>query len=411
MAESAETIAQLRQEIEHLTVRLGLLGSALDNMTSGLCMFDAQGRVMLSNPRYAEVVGLPPEKIRPGMTCAEQIALGMEAGLYPLEMSAQELERRMWANLNGENETRQPFKSGARMFSVHPQRTAEGHVVATFIDITARTKAEKSVSSSEARLATMMEAMPDCIKIFDECGRLIHINPQGLELLKAPNLEALFSPDYAPVPPEYLERSVEVHRQVIAGEAVNWIYELIDMQGRRFQVEAHAVPFRLPDGSRAQMSISRDISVRQEAENALRRNEARLRLVQEATGLVDFEAGPNGIAICSERFVEQTGLPPGTTSLPFEEWLEIVHPEDRKILIAEIEQSLLGKDFSQCEFRIVRPDTGETRWILSKGMNERDEDGNVTRTIGAHLDITDRKRSDEASVSYTHLTLPTNREV
>src|SRR5690606_26826690 len=139
-----------------------------------------------------------------------------------------------------------------------------------------------------------------------------------------------------------------------------------------------------------------DITARKEAENALRRSEERLRLVQEATGLADFEAAPDGTTYISELFVQQAGLPPGTTTLSHEEWMQVVHPDDHERLRLAILGSLDLDEAFQCEFRIVRVDNGEVRWISSRTKVERDENGTPLRTIGAHLDITERKQAEEA---------------
>src|SRR5690606_34527653 len=47
-------------------------------------------------------------------------------------------------------------------------------------------------------------------------------------------------------------------------------------------------------------------------------------------------------------------------------------------------------------FRIVHGQTGEIRWIHSRTKMERDAHGEPVRSIGAHLDITERKLAEDA---------------
>jgi len=248
---------------------------------------------------------------------------------------------------------------------------------------------------AHAASKAILDAMPDCVKIFDEGGRLIFINPKGLDLLQAPDFASLSTPGYIAVPPEYLDACLEVHRRVIAGESVVWTYEVLGLAGRRRHVEAHAVPFRLPDGSPAHMCISRDVDERQQAHEALRRSEERLRLVQEATGLADFEATPGTITQVSEALIEQTGLPAGTTTVTFEQWMELVHPDDRALFNQHMMTNVENDDTVQCEFRIIRPDNGQVRWIYSRTRLKRDAAGKAVSCIGAHVDITERKLAED----------------
>jgi diguanylate cyclase (GGDEF)-like protein/PAS domain S-box-containing protein len=396
MPVKAEEVAALRARNALLERELALHRDALEHMHQGVCMYDSSGTIALCNRRYAEILRLPPELVRPGLTGSDVVRLGMEAGHYPAGRTLDEIRQDIRAQMATDAAAPGTMVRDGHTYEVQRQATPQGHLVTTCEDITAQVTAKAALGASEARLSAMLEAMPDCVKIFDAHAQIIYINPKGLELLEAPDLETLTASGHVPLPPEHLPRAIEVHGRVMAGESVVWEYEVLGMKGRRSHVEAHAVPFRMPDGTPAHMSITRDVSERRAAEDALRLSGERLRLVHEATGLADFESIPGAIIQISDRFIEQTGLPAGTRSLTFQDWLEIVHPDDREQLQQAIAESLEKDGTVQCEFRIVRPDTGEVRWIYSRTKMKRDENGRAVRSIGAHLDITESKRAEEA---------------
>ena len=58
------------------------LSNALDNMSQGLCMFDAQGCVVLTNRRYIGMYNLSPEIVRPGCSLQELMQHRKETGLF-----------------------------------------------------------------------------------------------------------------------------------------------------------------------------------------------------------------------------------------------------------------------------------------------------------------------------------------
>uniref|UniRef100_UPI000F7F8AFD bifunctional diguanylate cyclase/phosphodiesterase n=1 Tax=Altericroceibacterium xinjiangense TaxID=762261 RepID=UPI000F7F8AFD len=388
---------RLTAELQQLRARLHLLEEAVENVRHGLCVFDAEGRIAFCNSRYPEVIGLPAERVVPGLPARELIRMAVDAGYYPPERSVEELESDFWRNLCSESELRARIYRGGRTYVIHPGWTTDGNLVATFEDITAQLAAETALRDSEARLSAMLEAIPDCVEIFNDKGALTYINPAGLSLLQASDLETLAASGHVPVPPEYMATHIDVHNRVLAGESIFWTYEIVGMGGTRRSVEAHAVPFRLPDGTSGQMSITRDITQRNAAEEALRRSEERLQLVHKATGLADFEASSEGVVFCSERFFEQVGLPvPSTKTISFEQWFNIVHPEDREWLTEETFRAAENRDDFACQFRIIRADTGETRWIAGRTIVERDQEGSFVRTIGAQLDITTIKEAESA---------------
>jgi diguanylate cyclase (GGDEF)-like protein/PAS domain S-box-containing protein len=393
---STADLADLRRQNQALRARLALFESAFEHMPRGLCVYDREGRLALSNSRFAEALHLPADQVRPGTSLRELVALAQSPGHYPADDLPERIEQALRANL-GAADRGMNFERGGRTFSVQPTLTPDGHWLVIFEDVSAQAQADAALRESKAHLRAILDGMPDCVMVFDDSGKLVHINPSGLALLQAPDIESLNSPGYMAVPAEYREACLAVHRRVIAGESLVWTYEVIGLEGRRRHVESHAVPFRLPDGRNAHMAISRDVDERIEAETALRRSEERLRLVHEATGLADFECDESGVTSCSERFFEQFGLPPSHRTLTVKQWAQLVHPEDRERVGSEIAAAIAGTSGGfRTEFRIIRADSGEIRWIDCSTKLIRDANGVLLRTIGANIDITERKRSEEA---------------
>ena len=56
-----------RHDIEQKT-QSELFNAVLDNMSQALCMFDAEGRLIVCNKLYASMYGLSPELTKPGTT-------------------------------------------------------------------------------------------------------------------------------------------------------------------------------------------------------------------------------------------------------------------------------------------------------------------------------------------------------
>jgi PAS domain-containing protein len=55
------------------------LNTAVNNMRQGLLMFDANGRLIVSNRQYAEMYRLPPEAVVPGITVHRLLELRVQA--------------------------------------------------------------------------------------------------------------------------------------------------------------------------------------------------------------------------------------------------------------------------------------------------------------------------------------------
>src|SRR5271163_2797459 len=81
-----DELHHLRDALRTQNIRFSLV---LEKMRQGLCFFDGSKRLIVSNRRYAELYGIAPEAIGPGMEFREIVELRYAAGSVP-EMSPAE---------------------------------------------------------------------------------------------------------------------------------------------------------------------------------------------------------------------------------------------------------------------------------------------------------------------------------
>ncbi|MCR5879183.1 PAS domain-containing sensor histidine kinase [Phenylobacterium sp. J367] len=137
---------------------------------------------------------------------------------------------------------------------------------------------------------------------------------------------------------------------------------------------------------------------RARAENRLRENEERLRMVQAAGGVGSFDWDMvSGRIHRSAEYLELQGLSEaaGDTSAYTDDWLTRIHAEDRDQVARWFQEDRARTGPFDREYRIVRPSDGEVRWIHNRGRIDADAAGRAVRLLSVQTDITDRKR-DEA---------------
>jgi diguanylate cyclase (GGDEF)-like protein/PAS domain S-box-containing protein len=131
-------------------------------------------------------------------------------------------------------------------------------------------RATAELKESEAHLQAIFQNEPECIKIVDAQGRLVEMNPAGLELIQADSLaQVKGAPVLEIVAPEYREAYWNMHRRVIAGEARTMEFEVLGLKGRRGWLETHAVPMNV-HGETVHLAVTRDITQRKHMQEQVR---------------------------------------------------------------------------------------------------------------------------------------------
>jgi PAS domain S-box-containing protein len=139
--------------------------------------------------------------------------------------------------------------------------------------------------------------------------------------------------------------------------------------------------------------LQNKIIAHEQAEDALRRSEERLRLALEAAHMGVWEVNlTTGEQIWSTESEQLFGFAPGTFDGTQAAFLSRLHPEDQDRLADMIEQATQTGHF-ETEYRVVHPDKS-LHWIAARGKVFLDEAGNPTRMSGVDLDISDRKQAE-----------------
>ncbi len=124
--------------------------------------------------------------------------------------------------------------------------------------------------------------------------------------------------------------------------------------------------------------------------------EERLRLAQEAGGIGIWEWNPHtGHLVASASQARLYGLPEKLAphDLAPEGWLACVHPEDRARVEAAAKAAVEPGGTYADEFRILRADTGEERWIRAHARWSASHGGHL---VGVSIDVTKAKRAEAA---------------
>ena len=134
---------------------------------------------------------------------------------------------------------------------------------------------------------------------------------------------------------------------------------------------------------------------RNQATAALRQAEEQLRLTLDAARLgIWYWSVEHNRLTWDANLRRIYGLDNGVEIASYEDFIELVHPEDRVFVGSAVARALEQGQELDYEFRIVQPD-GTVRWIADQGRVVRDGNGRVTQLTGICHDVTERRLADE----------------
>jgi PAS domain S-box-containing protein len=274
---------------------------------------------------------------------------------------------------------------------IHDERGRAVRMVGAMQDVTERRQAEEALRGSEARYRTLFECAPDGILIADTSSVYIDANPSMCRMLGYSRDELVGLHASNIVTPEEIEHIVPALRRITGASEYRREWHFRRKDGSTFAADVFATS--MPDGRL--LAMIRDVTERNEASEARRTAEERMRFALESAevGIWDMDYS-TGVLRWSEILEAQYGLAPRTFGGTFAEFVERTHPDDRAALLETVGNATkAGSDFSINQ-RSVWPD-GTVRWLSGAGRIHLDDRGEPVRGVGVLLDVTERRTLEE----------------
>jgi len=310
------------------------------------------------------------------------------------------------------DETLEPYGSEYRMFA------KDGHIVwvqdeavvvrdtggrprfwqGVMLDVTERRQAEEALRESEERFRLLAENAQDVIfRTRLHTLEVEYISPSITAMIGYEPEEYYADPHLGLriVHPEDRQMLEDALRSTSGlPTALRWLHK----DGRVIWTEQLNKPIYDEAGEIVAIEgIARDITERKRVEKKLQESEANLAQAQRIACLGSWEYEPeNNRVYWSDETYRVFGFTPQQFVPTFENFLDLVHPDDRMLVRKDMAKIYSGEQLQNgIEFRIVRPD-GEVRCVQGQRDAERDEAGELIKIVGTLQDITERKWAEEA---------------
>jgi len=366
--------------------------ACFDSNSAAMAIIDADTTISMVNDAYCRMSGYSREEAV-GLSWTRQIPPGdlerlVEYNRRRLEDPAAAPDKYEFTFIRRDGEVR----SGLMSVSLIPGRRK---IVASFVDITERRQAEEKLKISEERHRLLADNAMDVVWTMGLDGTITYVSPSVEKVRGFTAAEAMRQPIEEIHPPASQAVSLGYFTKLFADlqagrppERFRGELEYRCKDGSTVWTEAMAIPIVGPDGSvREILGVTRDLSERKAAEEALREAEARFRSLAESAPVAILETDANGAVVYANRAAaELAGVPRG--QFLGRSWREAIHPDDRERVHGEREGAASPGQVFRSEYRVRRPD-GTVSLVRAFVSGLFEPDGGVRGFIGVAADVTE----------------------
>ncbi len=260
-----------------------------------------------------------------------------------------------------------------------------------------RRRIELEHTQALADLHNVIETVPDVMFTLNIKGNLVKWNRRLGDVTGYSQEELLNKPALAFVPSEEQARTAAaIQRAFVEGYA--------ELDGQMLTKDLRTIPYHWTGAllKNAQgepigiTGVGRDVSEKKQVEEELTQQRRHLVDAQALAhlGSWDWDIDAGEVQWSDELF-RIFGYEPGSINVTYDKFLASLLPDDHKRVLAAINDALVGTMSYDIEYRVVRPN-GEVRFVHARGDVYRDMTGHPFSMAGTALDITERKRIEDA---------------
>ncbi|MFK7974886.1 MAG: PAS domain S-box protein [Halioglobus sp.] len=283
--------------------------------------------------------------------------------------------------------------------------------VAAYLFLSNRLSLQRALESEKQLRETarfrdlVMEHTPDLIFVKDAEFRMQQLNPAMLELYgETPVEDILGKTTIEHYNEEEANAFLELDRLAFKEGRSETEESIVFPNGDEKTLLTTKVRFEDETGQQYILGVGRDITSLKHYEHELEQSEERYKLAFDGTsvGLLDWDC-QTGDLFCSDRLIEILGLSGTDFGSRFDEFTELLHPDDRAFVLDAIRDHLTNRTPFRAEYRIAH-NSGGYLWVHSRGQATWNETGEPTRMVGSIEDVTEKTLAqNELMRSYQEL--------
>jgi PAS domain S-box-containing protein len=260
-------------------------------------------------------------------------------------------------------------------------------------------RAEEALRESEYKLRQIIDTVPSLVWAVEPDGENTYANRRILDYIGAPYEDFRNSGWQRFVHPDDLPETLKAFQHAIETEtSYETVHRVRRADGEFRWHHTRGEPVRDREGRIIQWyGLTIDVDEAKKAEERLRRSEAYLAEAQRIshTGSYTFSLVTRKLLYWSEECYRIWGFDPAQGLPDGEIAAQRIHPDDRERVYNEAQEARRRKRDYTLEFRIVLPD-GTVKYVECNEHHLFSERGELVETMGTNVDVTERKRAEEA---------------